>query len=222
MSLSTVVVKDGLEAVKTFITGLRSSDSALFGVQHLLHQDGSSVSNGAPLPVTLQGVGSVVVPVSQSGSWTVAVTGPVVVTDFDQLLARVGATSDTKVTSGSSSGSVIALLKGILDATGGGGGGGLSGGPVTETDASGTITAGGTAQTAIASNTSRSFLKITNPHQSDDLWFSTTGTAAVNGSNGSVLLPAGTGIVFDLLVPTGAVSVISATTGRPFTVTHAS
>ncbi len=88
-------------------------------------------------------------------------------------------------------------------------------------DRSGTITTGGTAQQAAASNTARTFLMIHNPDTTTDLWFSTTGTAsAAAGSGGTRLGPGGTAF-FDNIVPSGAVSVLSATTGKGFTVKEA-
>lgn len=90
------------------------------------------------------------------------------------------------------------------------------GAPVAITDYSGTVTTGGTAQTARVANVNRRFLMISNPDASTDLFFCLTGTATTGA--GSVRLPAGTGIVFDVQAPTGAVSVLSATTAKAFTV----
>lgn len=89
--------------------------------------------------------------------------------------------------------------------------------PVTLTDRSVAVTLGGTAQNAASANAVRKFLMIANPHTADDIYFSLTGTAAVNGT-GSTRLVAGQGVVFDTRVPNGAVSVLSATTGRKVTV----
>ena len=85
-------------------------------------------------------------------------------------------------------------------------------------DRSGTITLGGTAQVAAAAKP-RTYLLVANPHTTDDLFFSFLGTAALNGSGGSIRLAAGRG--YDISgpgIPASAISVISATTGRPFTV----
>lgn len=84
------------------------------------------------------------------------------------------------------------------------------------TDRSGTITAGGTAQAAAAANTARKHLFIQNPSTAPgSLWFSTTDTA-VQASPSIELLP-GASAVTGSFVPTGAVSVIAATTGHAFT-----
>jgi hypothetical protein len=94
---------------------------------------------------------------------------------------------------------------------------------VAFTDRSGTITTGGTFQQAAASNTARTFLQIHNPEPTGgtDLWFSVTGTAsAAAGSGGTRLAPGGTA-TYDVQVPSGAVSVLSATTGKAFTVKEA-
>lgn len=91
--------------------------------------------------------------------------------------------------------------------------------PVTLTDRSVTIATGGAAQQAAAALTTRKFLVVTNPSLTETCWFSTTG-AATTGA-GSIQLGPGAGIVFDQVVPTGAVSVIGPTTGQPITVKEA-
>jgi len=90
------------------------------------------------------------------------------------------------------------------------------GAPIVITDYSGTVTTGGTAQTARAANVNRRYLMVANPDATTDLFFSVSGTATTGA--GSVRLPAGTGVIFDAQTPTGAVSVLSATTGKAFTV----
>lgn len=89
-------------------------------------------------------------------------------------------------------------------------------------DASDTITAGGTAQEALAANSGRKFLMIQNPTTaSEDLWFSLTGTAAVD-TEGSYSLAAGGAMAFEgPFLPSNAVSVIAATTGHKFTINWA-
>lgn len=89
-------------------------------------------------------------------------------------------------------------------------------------DASTTITSGGTAQVGLAANTGRKFLLIQNPTTaSEDLWFSLTGTAAVDAA-GSLSLAAGGAMSFEGdFVPSNAVSVIAATTGHKFTINWA-
>lgn len=84
------------------------------------------------------------------------------------------------------------------------------------TDKSGTITTGGTAQTAAAANTSRKYLFIQNPSTAPgSLWFSTV-TTAVAASPSIELVP-GASDATGVFCPTGAVSVIAATTGHAFT-----
>src|SRR3954452_16390327 len=63
-----------------------------------------------------------------------------------------------------------------------------SGRPITETDRSGTITTGGTAQQACAANSARRLLYIHNPDVTTDLFFNTTGTATT-GAGSSRLGP---------------------------------
>lgn len=84
------------------------------------------------------------------------------------------------------------------------------------TDKSGTITTGGTAQTAAALNASRKYLFIQNPSTAPgSLWFSTV-TTAVAASPSIELVP-GASYESGLFCPTGAVSIIGATTGQAFT-----
>lgn len=102
---------------------------------------------------------------------------------------------------------------------------------VTPTDASGTITAGGTAQNAIPAESVLHGFTLANIDASagggEPLWFSMTGVAAP-GAVGSYPLAAPTATTFAGLVsyttPPGfgsnhAVSVIAATTGHKFTLT---
>ena len=86
------------------------------------------------------------------------------------------------------------------------------------TNRSGTITTGGTAQTAIAANTSRKYVLILNPDTAtEDLWFSFDATA-VAAAPSIYLHP---GDAFEAgpgeFVPTGALSIIAATTAHAFT-----
>jgi hypothetical protein len=92
------------------------------------------------------------------------------------------------------------------------------------TDSSGTLIAGGTAQTPLAANASRRYLLIVN-QSAHVIWvdFGQTATAASiplaacgtagDGTGGSLEFK-GDGLGF---VPTGAVSVYGATTGSAFT-----
>jgi hypothetical protein len=95
--------------------------------------------------------------------------------------------------------------------TSGGGGGSL-------TDASGTITAGGTAQTALAANSSRRYVLIENPVSATEvLYFSFTGTASASSPS---LNPGGS-FNSGSFVPTGALSLFAATTSHAFNVNWA-
>lgn len=89
--------------------------------------------------------------------------------------------------------------------------------PVTLTDSSGTIATGGTSQAAANADTSRRYLQIANPDTSRDLYFNTTGAAAI-ATAGSTMLGPGACVIWEVAVPTGAVWIIGAVTGQPFTV----
>lgn len=86
-------------------------------------------------------------------------------------------------------------------------------------DASGTITTGGTAQTALAAQTGRKYLMVHNPlTASEVLWINLAGTAAVDTA-GSVSIEAGGALTFEGEAQcSNALSVIAATTGHKFTV----
>lgn len=86
------------------------------------------------------------------------------------------------------------------------------------TDRSGTITTGGVAQDAVASNAARRYLLVRNPkNAAESLWLSLVGTATA--ASPSLEIKAGEAYVAeDLFVPTNAVSLIGATTGHAFTV----
>lgn len=137
------------------------------------------------------------------------------ITNVSSPVAKVSTSSPVYV-----NGDVAGLsltTAGALRVTGGGTGGGftIAGNPVTETNRSGTITAGGVAQTLMAANAARGGFIIQNV-STGDLWFSSVGTAAA--SQPSIWLPAGsyyeppeTG------VPITAISIFGATTGQAFT-----
>lgn len=90
-------------------------------------------------------------------------------------------------------------------------------------DASGSIAAGGTAQTVLDSNASRRFLSIVNPGNAngDTLWVN-FGSDASAGA-GSYPLGPGIGLFFPQgqFVPSSSVSLYAATTGDTFTVKYA-
>lgn len=84
------------------------------------------------------------------------------------------------------------------------------------TDRSGTITTGGTAQQAAASNATRKGLMVQNISDTTDLWCRTDGTAAA--AAGSIRIQPGQMLTFDAaMVGTGAVSMFSTLTGHAYT-----
>lgn len=87
-------------------------------------------------------------------------------------------------------------------------------GAVTYVDRSGTITLGGTAQVAAALNAARRGFSIQNS-SAGDVWFNTLATAVLNQP--SYKIAAGGTYEFPAHgVPTGAVSIIGATTAQAF------
>ena len=83
------------------------------------------------------------------------------------------------------------------------------------TDRSGSITAGGTAQTAAAANPARRYIVLQNT--SDTVMWYNFGVTAV-ASQPSFSLAAGARVEFaGPLIPTALLSVIGATTGKIFT-----
>lgn len=88
--------------------------------------------------------------------------------------------------------------------------------------ASGTITTGGTAQTALVAQSGRAYLLIQNPSTASEvLWVSLVGTAAVDAA-GSLSIEAGGALVFESEFGCpDAVSVIAATTGHKYTIYYA-
>ncbi len=87
--------------------------------------------------------------------------------------------------------------------------------PANWTDRSGTIAAGGAAQQAAAANPARVYLCIENLSTTEDLWFDLTATAVI--SQPSIRLAPGAAWENPShFRPTGAVSVIAATTAHAF------
>lgn len=108
----------------------------------------------------------------------------------------------------------------------------LSVGPVAAapnglfTDCSGTITAGTTAQNAIAVNTGLQYKFILNPASAvngEALWISETGTATINGeASGSIALTPGSSYLWSAgMIPNNAISVNATTTAHKFTCSYA-
>lgn len=90
--------------------------------------------------------------------------------------------------------------------------------PVTYTRTASTIATGGTAQTALAANSSRRGLIVANTG-TDDLYFDMATTATVANS-----IPLSPGSAYEApshAVPSGAISVIGATTGQAYSVFEA-
>lgn len=90
----------------------------------------------------------------------------------------------------------------------------------TYADASSTITTGGTAQTALASNTSRRRFEIQNIDTTNELLcFSFTGTASLTDPGSFQLSPASASVPGGYYSgeATGAISIIASTTGHKFT-----
>lgn len=91
---------------------------------------------------------------------------------------------------------------------------------VTFTNKSGTITVGGTAQSAAAARKGRSYFFLQNPStETESLWFSLDATAVA--ASPSIELQPGQSYESGAVVPIGAVSVIAATTGHKFTAKEA-
>lgn len=84
---------------------------------------------------------------------------------------------------------------------------------------SGTITAGGTAQTLAAANTARRFYRVMNL-STGDLWINDKGTAAVPNQP-SFKLVAGAMYEVSSCAPTSAISIFGATTGQAFSAAEA-
>jgi hypothetical protein len=85
----------------------------------------------------------------------------------------------------------------------------------TLTDGSGTITAGGTAQTVFTSNANRKYFFLQNI-SSGTLWFNFTTTAVTNEP--SIQLVAGASYAMGIggYISTEAISIIGASTGQAF------
>lgn len=92
------------------------------------------------------------------------------------------------------------------------------------TDYSGTITSGGTAQTAVPANPRRIFLRVENPPSATEtLYVCYDGAATTNATpNSTELLPGASDEFHNVggngYCPGGAVSVIAATTGHKFVI----
>lgn len=87
-----------------------------------------------------------------------------------------------------------------------------SGGAVTET--TGTITAGGTRQQALAANASRKLLIVYNDDATEVLRYRFGG----NASAASAGIAPGGSLLLDVAVPTGTLDLIAATTGHKFAI----
>lgn len=86
--------------------------------------------------------------------------------------------------------------------------------PVATTETTGTITVGGTAQTAVAAKADRAFLIIYNDDSLEVLRYRFGGAA----SAASCGIPPGGTALFDRACPTGLVSLVAATTNHKFAI----
>lgn len=86
------------------------------------------------------------------------------------------------------------------------------------TDASGSITTGGTSQQVYAANSSRIYLYIANPEDATETLYVNIGASASTTARNSYELPPGADLPFDSsgFIPSGAVNVVAATTGSKF------
>jgi hypothetical protein len=91
--------------------------------------------------------------------------------------------------------------------------------PSAFTERSGTITAGGTAQTLAASNAARRFYRVMNL-STGDLWINDRGAAAV-ASQPSFKLVAGAMYETSSCAPTAAISIFGTATGQAFSAAEA-
>lgn len=83
----------------------------------------------------------------------------------------------------------------------------------TYVDKSGSITAGGAAQTLMAANPDRDHARIGNPNATATLWINDLGgTAAVNGAGSTEIVPGQTIVTW----ARNAISIISGVTGAKF------
>jgi hypothetical protein len=83
-------------------------------------------------------------------------------------------------------------------------------------DLSGAVALGGTAQTFAAADSSRRYLRLTNPGAAgESLWVNDKGAAASSSDGKSFELPPGTVFVWPT-APSTAVSLLAATTAHPF------
>ncbi len=93
------------------------------------------------------------------------------------------------------------------------------GSPTVIADASGTITTANAFQTTAPESATRTFLLISNPDTSTPLAFRISGGAGLNAA-GSITLAPGQTMIFDSRVPTGVVTVVGGTVGKPYTVIY--
>lgn len=86
----------------------------------------------------------------------------------------------------------------------------------TLTDNSAAITTGGAAQQGLAANPARAYWILQNL-SAGDLWYSFTGSAAVNGAGSFKLTAGGTAVADPLFISTQALSIVGALAGQAFT-----
>lgn len=128
-----------------------------------------------------------------------AITGSWTISDFYKAVGAVWIAGGSITVTGSGAGGLTPVEFPVSSAL---------------TDISGTITSGGTAQTIAAANAVRNGFSIQNT-SAGDLWFNTLATAVA--ASPSIRIPAGG--LYESPVnqrPTGAISLIGATTGQTF------
>ncbi|GAN52661.1 hypothetical protein ACXR8U_13675 [Methylobacterium radiotolerans] len=89
--------------------------------------------------------------------------------------------------------------------------------PAPTTDASGTIIAANTSQNVVEASATRSFLQIHNPDATTPVGFAFNRPAVLNGV-GTIMLAPGATVTYDTRVPTGIVTIIGGTAGKPYTI----
>lgn len=194
-------------------TSLASIDTKLTTV--IGHVDGLEALLAGTLTVGTHAVtqsGAWTVAATQSGTWTVTQSGTwnIATVTTVTTVAAVTAISNALPAGTNLLGKVgiDQTTHGTTNAVA------VAGNQVTLTDKSGTITTGGTAQTAMASNASRRGFEVQNL-STGDLWISTLATAVQNQPSMKIA----PGQLYETpahRVSTGAVSIIGATTGQAF------
>ena len=236
MTITTVnlSIKDGAGATQLARAEQNSVDNSV-AFHHALEMGGALIAAGNPLPVSIVSGGGGGGAVTQSGSWTVGITGTL--PGFAATPTVNVGTMPSVTLSGTSAVSLTALpplsagsatignvgIMGTLPA--------FSATPtvnigttpspaltvVVSTDRGSTITTGGTDQILAAANALRKELIIQNPPTAIESLFINLGAAASLTSNNFAQLPPGASVSLSLgsgLIDQEAVHVIAATAGH--------